>query len=36
VRSFPTLLTARALGFAPQKYFEAPEAAKPVPAVKFE
>jgi len=36
VRSFPTLLTARALGFTPQKYFEAPEAAKQVPAVKFE
>jgi LemA protein len=36
VRSFPTLLTARALGFTAQKYFEAPEAAKQVPAVKFE
>ena len=36
VRSFPTMLTARATGFTPQKYFEAPEAAQQVPAVKFE
>ncbi|MBI3770427.1 MAG: LemA family protein [Deltaproteobacteria bacterium] len=36
VRSFPTMLIARATGFTPQKYFEAPEAAQQVPAVKFE
>jgi LemA protein len=36
VRSFPTMLVARATGFTPQKYFEAPEAAQQVPAVKFE
>lgn len=36
VRSFPTMLTARATGFTPQKYFEAPESAQQVPAVKFE
>ena len=36
VQSFPTMLTARATGFTTQKYFEAPEAAQQVPAVKFE
>jgi LemA protein len=35
VRTFPALITARVLGFEPQKYFEAPEAAQQVPAVKF-
>ena len=35
VRSFPTMLTARALGFQAEKYFEAPEAAKQLPQVKF-
>jgi LemA protein len=35
VRSFPTTITARVMGFEPQKYFEAPEAAQQVPAVKF-
>jgi LemA protein len=36
VQSFPTMLIARATGFTPQKYFEAPESAQQVPAVKFE
>ncbi len=36
VRTFPSVLTARAFGFTPQKYFEAPEAAQQVPAVKFD
>ena len=36
VRSFPTMLVARATGFEPQKYFEAPEAAQHLPSVKFE
>jgi len=36
IRTLPTLLTARALGYQPQKYFEAPEAAKQVPQVKFD
>lgn len=36
VQTFPTMLTARATGFTVQKYFEAPEAAQQVPAVKFE
>ena len=35
VRTFPTVLTARVLGFEAQKYFEAPEDAQKVPAVKF-
>jgi LemA protein len=34
-KSFPTIITAKALGFGEQKYFEAPEAAKQVPQVKF-
>jgi len=36
IRTLPTNMTARVFGFTPQKYFEAPEAAKQVPAVKFE
>jgi len=36
VRSFPTLLTARAMGFEPQAYFNAPEEAQRVPSVKFD
>lgn len=35
VRSFPTIITAKALGFDAQKYFEAPESAQQVPQVKF-
>jgi LemA protein len=34
-KSFPTVITAKALGFGEQKYFEAPESAKQVPQVKF-
>ena len=34
-KSFPAVITAKALGFGEQKYFEAPEAAKQVPQVKF-
>ena len=36
LRTFPTLLTARLFGFTSEKYFEAPEAAQQVPAVRFE
>jgi LemA protein len=35
IRSFPTLLYAGALGFQPEKYFEAPEGAKQAPRVDF-
>ncbi len=36
VRSFPTVMTARMFGFAPNKdYFKAPEAAKTPPQVHF-
>jgi LemA protein len=35
VQSFPTTLVARVTGFTVQKYFEAPEAVKQVPSVKF-
>jgi LemA protein len=35
LRSFPTFLYAASLGFAPEKYFEAPEDAKRVPRVDF-
>lgn len=35
VKTFPAVITAKALGFDAQKYFEAPEAAKQVPQVKF-
>ena len=34
-KSFPTVITAKVMGFGEQKYFEAPEAAKQVPQVKF-
>jgi len=34
-KTFPTVLWAGALGFEPQKYFEAPAAAKEVPKVDF-
>lgn len=34
-KSFPTVITAKALGFGEQKYFEVPESAKQVPQVKF-
>ena len=34
-RRFPAVITAKALGFGEQKYFEAPESAKQVPQVKF-
>lgn len=34
-KSFPAVITAKAMGFTEQKYFEAPEAAKQVPQVKF-
>jgi len=34
-KSFPAVITAKALGFGEQKYFEAPESAKQVPQVKF-
>jgi LemA protein len=36
VRSFPTNLTARAFGFGAEEYFQAPEEAQRVPAVKFQ
>lgn len=35
IQKFPAMLTARAFGFQPEKYFEAPESAKQVPQVKF-
>jgi LemA protein len=35
VKSFPTLLTARAVGFDAADYFEAPEEAQQVPSVTF-
>jgi LemA protein len=35
VKSLPTSLYAKFLGFEPQKYFEAPEEAKKVPKVDF-
>lgn len=35
VKTFPAVITAKALGFGEQKYFEAPESAKQVPQVKF-
>jgi LemA protein len=35
IRSIPQLLYARATGFEPQKYFEAPGEAKQVPRVDF-
>jgi LemA protein len=34
-KTFPTVLTAKLLGFEQQKYFEAPEVAQQVPQVKF-
>jgi len=34
-KTFPAVITAKALGFGEQKYFEAPESAKQVPQVKF-
>ena len=34
-KTFPAVITAKAMGFTEQKYFEAPEAAKQVPKVKF-
>ncbi len=34
-KTFPTVITAKVLGFGEQKYFEAPESAKQVPQVKF-
>jgi LemA protein len=35
IRAFPGLIVARILGFTKRPYFEAPEEAKKVPAVKF-
>ncbi len=35
IKSFPNLLYASAVGFEPQKYFEAPPEAKGVPKVDF-
>jgi LemA protein len=35
IQKFPTVFMARTFGFQPEKYFEAPEAAKQVPQVKF-
>lgn len=34
-KSFPAVITAKAMGFTEQKYFEVPEASKQVPQVKF-
>ena len=34
-KSFPAVITAKVLGFGEQKYFEASEASKQVPQVKF-
>jgi LemA protein len=34
-KTFPAVITAKAMGFTEQKYFEAPESAKQVPQVKF-
>jgi len=34
-KSFPTVITAKVMGFTEQKYFEVPESAKQVPQVKF-
>jgi LemA protein len=34
-KSFPAVITAKAMGFTEQKYFEASESAKQVPQVKF-
>jgi LemA protein len=34
-KSFPTVITAKMLGFGEQKYFEVPEASRQVPQVKF-
>jgi LemA protein len=35
-RTFPTVLTAKMMGFQPQAYFKAPEEAQKVPSVKFQ
>jgi LemA protein len=35
IQKIPAVLLARTFGFQPEKYFEAPEAAKQVPQVKF-
>ncbi len=35
IQSFPSVLYARMLGFAPKEYFKAAEGAKQVPQVKF-
>ncbi len=35
IKSFPTALYARTVGFEPQKYFEAPAEAQKVPKVDF-
>lgn len=35
IQKFPAVFMARTFGFQPEKYFEAPEAAKQVPQVKF-
>lgn len=35
IQKFPTVFMARTFGFQSEKYFEAPEAAKQVPQVKF-
>jgi LemA protein len=35
IKRFPTMLFAGCLGFAPAKYFEAPEAAQALPKVQF-
>ncbi len=35
VKTFPTVLVARLLGFAPRAYFEAPEGAESAPPVNF-
>jgi LemA protein len=35
VKRFPQLLTARAFGFAPEAYFEAPQEAQKAPEVRF-
>ena len=35
IKRFPAVLTARVLGFRPEKYFEAPKEAQQVPKVQF-
>lgn len=35
IKSFPTTLFAKMFGFAPEKYFEAPQAAQQVPQIQF-